>query len=148
VTADHNPFPPYDPNLDVRIAAGSDTPPGAEARLESYRDELDKAAKALADARNAELDAEEARDAARREAQLSDTCPPVGVFEGRRTTVAYQKAWIEDRVKDEERTYREAKVARQAASDHLRKVGKQGGFQQSLTASVRESYRGTNGRQW
>lgn len=128
--------------------APPDEPPGAEARLESYRDELDKAAKALATARDAELDAEEARDSAKRKAQLSEDCPAVGVFGGVRTTVAYQKAWIEEQVKDEERAYREAKVARQAASDHLRKVGKQGGFQQSLTASVRESYRGTSGRQW
>jgi hypothetical protein len=130
-------YPPYGP---------ADTPPGAEARLESYRDELDKAAKALTEARNAELDAEEARDSARRRAQLSEECPKVGVFDGVRTTVAFQKAWVEDQIKGEEHAYRQAKVARQAASDHLRKVGKQGGFQQSLTASVRETYRGSSNR--
>jgi hypothetical protein len=129
------------------IPAPADTPPGAESRLESYRDALDVAAEALAAARNAELDAEEARDTARRRAQLSDQCPPVGVFDGVRITVAYQKAWIEEQIKDEERAYRAAKVARQAAADHLRKVGKQGGFQQSLTASVRETYR-TSGSRW
>ena len=128
--------PPYEP----------DTPVGAEARLESYRDALDKAAEMLTAARNDELEAEEARDSAKRRAQLSEDCPKVGVFGGVRTTVAYQQAWIEEQIAAEERAYRTKKVARQAASDHLRKVGKQGGFQQSLTASVREQYRGTNGR--
>jgi hypothetical protein len=108
-------------------------------------DALDEATQALTDARNAELEAEEARDSAQRFWQLSDECPPAGVRNGVRITVAYQKAWIEDRIAGEERAYREAKVARQAAQAHLRKVEKQGGFQQSITASVRESYRGTGG---
>ena len=133
----------YDPEFSRAIPA--DTPPGAEARLESYRDALEEATKALAEARNAELEAEEARDTAVRRAQLSPDCPPVGVFDGVRITVAYQKAWVEDQAKDEQRAYREARVARQAAQAHLRKVEKQGGFQQSITASVRESYRGTGG---
>jgi hypothetical protein len=139
---------PYDYDPEFARATPPDTPPGAEARLEDYRDALDKAAEALARARDDELEAEEARDSAKRRAYLSDKCPKVGVFEGVRTTVAYQEAWIEDQIKDEEHAYRVAKVARQAASDHLRKVTKQGAFQQSITASVRETYRGTNGRQW
>lgn len=126
-------LPAYDP----------DTPPSAEAKLADYRDEMDKARKALRDARDAEVDAEQERDAARRRAQLSPECPPVGVFKGVRTTVAYQTAWIEDRIADEERKYRLAKLARQAASDHLRTLSKQGSFQQSLTNSVRDAYRGT-----
>jgi hypothetical protein len=137
---------PYPPYRDDRAPA--DTPPGAEARLEAYRDALDEAAEALTQARNAELEAEDARDAARRHHQLSKECPPVGVFNGVRTTVAHQKAWVEEQIKDEEHAYRLAKVARQAAQTHLDKLRKQGGFQQSLTASVRETYRGTNGRQW
>ncbi len=132
-----NAYPPYAP---------PDTPPGAEARLEEYRDALERAATALTTARNAEMEARAARNAARRRAQFSGECPKIGVFEGVRTTVAYQKEWIEGQIEDEERIYQLAKVARQAASDHLRTVAKQGGFQQSITASVREQYRGTNGR--
>lgn len=119
------------------------TPPDAEAKLAAYSDALDKAQEDLETARNAELDAEEDRDAARRRAQFDPDCPKVGVFNGVRTTVAYQAAWIEERIAGEERKYRLAKAARQAASDHLKKLGKQGSFQQSLTGSVREAYRNT-----
>lgn len=119
------------------------TPPDAEAKLAAYSDALDKAQEDLETARNAEVDAEEDRDAARRRAQLSPDCPPVGVFNGVRTTVAYQQAWIEDRIAAEEHAFRLAKLARQAASEHLKKLSKQGSFQQTLTGSVREAYRGT-----
>lgn len=135
----------YDPYF---VPGPPDTPVGAEARLESYRDALEEATKALGQARDAELEAEDIRDEAKRRAQFSPDCPKVGVFEGVRTTVAYQKAWIEEQAKDEETAYRAAKAARRAASDHLNKLSKQGRFQQSITASVRESYRSTNGRQW
>jgi hypothetical protein len=138
---------PYPPYRDDRAPA--DTPPGAEARLEAYRDALDDAADKLRDARDKELEAEDARDAAKRRAQLSNKCPKVGVFGGVRTTAAKEKAWVEEQIKDEEHAYRRAKVTRQAAQTHLDKVRKQGGFQQSLTASVRETYRNpTSGRQW
>lgn len=120
-----------------------DTPPEAERKLEEYRDELDKARDELRKARDAELEAEQERDAAKRRAQFSPDCPKVGVFDGVRTTVAYQVAWIEGQIEDEERKYRLAKIARQAASDHLRTLGKQGSFQQSLTKSVADAYRGT-----
>ena len=119
------------------------TPPDAETKLAAYSDDLDKAQQDLQDARDAELEAEEDRDAARRRAQMSPDCPPVGVFNGKRTTVAYQQAWIEEQIADVEHKYRLAKLARQAASDHLKKLGKQGSFQQSLTGSVREAYRNT-----
>ena len=72
---------------------------------------------------------------------MSGECPPVGVFNGVRTTVAYQTAWIEDQIEKEEREYRLAKLTRQAASDHLRTLGKQGSFQQSLTKSVGDELR-------
>lgn len=130
-------YPPYAP---------ADTPPGAEARLEGYRDALEQATEALTEARNAELAAEEARDAAKWRAESSDECPKVGVFGGVRVTVDYRKAWIKEQIKGEEHAYQLAKIARRAATAHLRKVEKQGGFQQSITASVREQYR-TAGRQ-
>lgn len=119
------------------------TPPDAEAKLQAYADAMEDATQALAAARNAELDAENARDAARRRAQFSDDCPKVGVFGGVRTTVAYQTAWIEREIEQEELAFRLAREARRAASDHLRKLSKQGGFQQSIAASVRTAYQGT-----
>ena len=145
----------YDPEfaqatrvLGSRPAAPADTPPGAEELLESYRDQMDEAREALRKARDTEVTAKQARDKKARKALLSDECPKVGVFAGIRTTVAVQKAWVEEQVADLDDEYQVAKIARQAASEHLRTLGKQGGFQQSITASVRESYRGTNGRQW
>jgi hypothetical protein len=122
-------------------ASEPDLPVNAEAKLEAYRDAMDEARNALRQARDAELEAQQARDAARRRAQLSAECPKVGVFDGVRTTVAYQQAWIEQQIEDKERAYQVAKLTRQAASDYLRTVGKQGSFQQSLTSSVRDSYR-------
>jgi len=119
------------------------TPPAAEAKLEAYSAALDDAVEALRQARDDEVVAEEERDAARRRAQLSPDCPPVGVFGGVRTTVAFQQAWIEERIKKEEHEYKLAKLKRQAASDHLKKLSKQGGFQQTVTSSVREAYRNT-----
>lgn len=120
-----------------------DTPPAAEARLETYRDALDEARDKLRKARDEEMEAEQARDAAKRRAQFSPDCPKVGVFERVRTTVAYQQAWIEDQVAEQEREYKLKKLARQAASDHLRTLGKQGGYQQTLTRSVADAYRGS-----
>jgi hypothetical protein len=140
----------YDPEFAQATPPGApaDTPPGAEARLEAYRDELDKAVNALARARDDELAAEEARDSAKRAGQFHPDCPKAGVFDGVRITVAYQKAWIEEYASGEESAYRQAKAARRAAADHLRKLEKQGGFQQSITASVREQYRGAGRSQW
>ena len=129
-------------------AAPPDTPVGAEDRLEDYQDALEEATTALTEARNAELDAEEARDTAEREARMSDECPPIGVFNGKRTTTAYVEAWVKERAKEQEHDYKVAREARRAASDHLRKLMKQGGWQQSITASVRENYRGTNSRRY
>ena len=125
----------------------ADTPPGAEARLEAYRDELDVAREALRQARDDEVKAKEARDEARRRAQFDPDCPPVGVFNGVRTTVAYQTAWIEDRIADQEHEYQLKKLARQAASEHLRTLGKQGSFQQSLTKSIGDDW-SRNIRRW
>ena len=144
-----NPFPPYDHDArDSRLAAPADTPPGAEARLEGYSSDLDKAEKLLTAARDAEMVAEEERDAAARKARLSDGCPKVGVFGGIRTTAAYVDAWVENQIASEAHDYKLAKAARQAATLHFDKLSRQGGWQQSKVASVRETYRGTNGRRW
>jgi hypothetical protein len=135
VTSSYYPgsLPEYDP----------DTPAGAEAKLETYRDALDGAMEKLRSARDEEVAAKDARDAAKRRAQFHPDCPKVGVFNGVRTTVAYQTAWIEEQITAEEREYQLKKLARQAASEHLKTLGKQGSFQQSLTKSVADAYRGT-----
>jgi hypothetical protein len=144
-----SPFPPYDPDArDTRLAAPSDTPPGAEARLEGYSNDLDVAEQQLTAARKTELDAQEERDAAERRVRLSEGCPKIGVFGGIRTTTAYVNAWVEEQIAAEEHEYKLAKAAQQAAKLHFDKLSRQGGWQQSKVASVRETYRGTNGRRW
>lgn len=114
-----------------------DIPGDAEAKLESYQQALEDAREELREARDKEVDAELARDAAHRWWMLSDECPKVGVREGVRTTVAYRDAWVADHIADEERAYKLAKAKRQAAATKLHTLGKNGGFQQSIAASVR-----------
>ena len=121
------------------------TPPGAEAALASYVDALEHARKALADTRNAEVDARASRDAAKRRAILSPECPKVRRDQ---CTVAERDAWVEDRIADEDLAYEIAKAARQAAGDHLHTLGKQGSLAQSLSKSVMDSYRGQRGDGW
>ena len=124
------------------------TPPGAESALQSYSDALDGAVEKLEQARNAELEAEEARDKAKYEALLSDKCPKVGVFERVRTTVAMQAAWVAREIAGEESEYRAAKVVRQAASAHLGKLNSQSSIQQTIAKSVTSSYQGTGSEPW
>jgi TRAP-type uncharacterized transport system substrate-binding protein len=102
----------------------------------------------LAQARNAELEAEDARDKAKYEALLSDECPPVGVFEGKRTTVAMQAAWVSREIAREESAYKAAKVVRQAASAHLDKLNSQRSIAQTISKSVAGSYAGTGTEPW
>ena len=125
-----------------------DTPPGAEAALQTFSDLLKDAQRDLAAACDDEVEAELARDAAARTWLLSDDCPPVGVFNGVRTTVAQQSAWVADRIADKERTYRLAKAAREAAQKYLDVLGRQGSIQQSISKSVGASYQGTGGERW
>lgn len=124
-----------------------DTPETAEAKLEAFQAELENARQALREARDAEVTAKLKRDKAARAARFSPDCPKAGVSGGVRTTVADKEAWIEMQVEAEEEAYQLARTARQAASDHLHTLGKQGGFQQSIAASVREAFRGTGSRQ-
>ena len=127
-------------------AAPADTPVGAEGRLEEYQDALEKAGTELAEAADAETDAELDRDAARDRLLLSPDCPKCGTFDGVRVTVAERDAWVNSQIVDFEREYRHAKRARERAEGRLRILERQGGIQQSITASVREGYRGTNWR--
>lgn len=129
-------------------ARNPQTPPDAESALQSYSADLDDAVEKLAQARNAELEAEDARDKAKYEALLSDECPPVGVFEGKRTTVAMQAAWVSREIAREESAYKAAKVVRQAASAHLDKLNSQRSIAQTISKSVAGSYAGTGTEPW
>ena len=131
-----------------RTAAPADTPKGAEDRLEKYQEALGQAGKDLADAADAETDAELARDSARDSLLLDDNCPKCGTFDHVRVTVAERDAWVNSQITEQEREYRLAKRARERAENRLRILERQGGIQQSITRSVTSAYQGTNGRQW
>lgn len=131
-----------------RTAAPADTPKGAEDRLEGYQEALEQAGKDLAEAADAETDAELARDAARDALLLSPDCPKCGTFDHVRVTVAERDAWVNSQITDLEREYRHKRRARERAEGKLRILERQAGIQQSVTRSVGESYRGTNARPW
>jgi hypothetical protein len=122
-----------------------ETPPGAEAALQALRDALEPARQALREAADAEVEAELARDAARRKWMLSDECPKA-TGPGRTMTVAERNCWVEDKIADEERAYRLAKAEREAAKAYLDVLGKQLSAQQSIGRSVAASYQGTGDR--
>lgn len=115
------------------------TPEGAETALQTFMDALDTARERLEEASNAEVDAELARDAAKRRWLLSDECQAL-------RTVAERKAWAEARTEPEERAFRIAKARREAARGVLDVLGKQMSAQQSINRSVSTSYQGTGDR--
>jgi hypothetical protein len=124
------------------------TPVTAEQKLDAFSGELESARELLAQARDAEMEAKELRDAAYRAAILSDECPKVGVFGGVRTTVAYQQAWIANQIKDQEALLARATLARREAADKHRTLAAQASHQQTLTKSVGDAYRGTGRQPW
>ena len=123
-------------------------PPGAEAALQSFSDALDDAVEKLKAARDAELEAEDARDAARWKALLSEDCPQPGVYDGVRITVAYRDAWVQREIDGEERALRAAKVVRQAAVAHLDKLKSQASVAQTIAKSVAGQYIGQREPGW
>jgi hypothetical protein len=129
--------------------AGHDpqTPPGAEAMLQTLFSEMEAARRELARRRNAEVAASHKLKAARRRALLSPQCPKAAGT-GRTCTVAERDAWVEDQVADEDLAHDLAVTARQAAADHLSTLGKQGSIQQSISRSVIGSYQGQRGEGW
>ena len=124
------------------------SPPGAEAALQAFSCQLDAATEKLREARDAELEAEEARDAAKWEATLSPECPQPGVYDGVRITVAYRDAWVAREIAPQESAYRAARVVRQAASAHLDKVKSQASVQQTIAKAVATVYQGTGREGW
>jgi hypothetical protein len=122
------------------------TPASAESKLTALSEQLEEAERALAAARDAEVDAETARDAAKRKWTLHPECPVVA---RNAFTVAYRDAWVGEMCDAEETAYRLARKARQAAQEHLRRVEKQAMVQQSIAKSVGTSYQGTrSGERW
>ncbi|GAA2861047.1 hypothetical protein [Nonomuraea rubra] len=113
------------------------TPTGVEARLRRLVTDLTRAQQALAQARDAEVDAKHAYEAAKRRAMFSGDCPKVtrGGF-----TTAERDAWVDEQAAGQRYHYDIAVAKREAAQDHLRVVRDQAEIVRSLGASVRQAY--------
>lgn len=125
------------------------TPPKAEEKLGELSDAVEQAAGILAEARDAETEAQEAYDDAYVAAVGSPDCPvPGDTANGRRVTVGQREDWITVQVREHKRILERAKNARRKAEDRLRVVSKQASVQQTRTKSVTESYGRTGSRPW
>lgn len=113
------------------------TPVAVEAKLRSLVNDLARAQAALAEARDAEVDARHLHEAARRRAMFAPEAPKA--TRGGHT-VAEVDAWVGEQVADLALAAAKATVTREAAQDRLRVLLAQAEIVRSLNASVRVSY--------
>ena len=113
------------------------TPEQCRQRLLKCDNAMTAAELDLRRARDAEVAALHAYQAAQRRAMLSSERPIVtrgGV------TTAERDAWVDDKAAEEHRKADIARVVREAAADHLRVVRDQGMFAMALLKSVDSAY--------
>lgn len=104
--------------------------------VQSVRD-LYAAEQKLAEARDAEVEAEIAYQTAKRRLLLSEDCPKVSRGS---VTVADRDAWIDNECADEWMAYRITQVKCQAAQDHVRTVRDVASTVQSIASLVRQAF--------
>lgn len=128
-------------------SAGYDpqTPVGAEAAVQAFRDALEPARVALAEAMDAEVEAKLVRDAVKRRWILSEECPRAGTFDGVRVLASYVDAWVGDKIVAEQSEYERAQMRTAAALSFLEVLGKQLMGSQTLAKSVGQSYGSSTG---
>jgi hypothetical protein len=112
-------------------------PVQVEQKLIRCVNDLYAAEKALAQARDAETNAELEYRKYHRRALLSDECPKVtrGGF-----TVTERDAWVEEQCKEWFEDYRLSQMRCQAAQDHVRTVRDVASAVQSISSLVRQAY--------
>ena len=113
------------------------TPVAAERRLLQLDTAMTQAELALRRARDSEVDAKHAYEAARRRAGFSKYCPVVARGQG---TVDERKQWIDDQCAEQQRAYDIAVAAREGAQDHHRTVRDQAMVAMALLRSVTTAY--------
>jgi hypothetical protein len=129
-------YAPYEP----------DSPEKAEERLDRLSAELETNEQAFKDATDEAALAEAALQDAENAALMRDDCPPVGVFNGIRTTVRMQEAWVAAQVGEERTAHRLAQVKLKAADAQRRRLEGQLRAAQSINRNANDSrYRGTGG---
>jgi len=113
------------------------TPVAAERRLLQLDTAMTQAELQLRRARDTEVDAKHAYEAARRQAGFDKDCPRV---ERGGATVDVRKQWIDDKCAKEQRAYDVAVAAREGAQDHHRTVRDQAMVAMALLRSVTTAY--------
>lgn len=109
------------------------TPVSVERQLRWVLNALTKAQKALADARDEEVEAKHDYERARRAAFFNPECPKP--TRGGHT-VADRDMWVEDQCADLREAYEVAEVKRHSAEDHLRVLRDQSMVVATLSKSV------------
>lgn len=112
------------------------TLPQVLERLHGVHNDLAAAQRALAHARDAEVEAAEVLRMERARAFLSDECPRPKRGENG-TTVADRDAWLDRELRAERARADGAEAHRKAAEDHLRVVRDQASVVQSMSALMR-----------
>lgn len=105
-------------------------------RLYAMHQELTMAQRAVARARDAEVEAAEAYRMAKVKARLSADIPKARRGENG-VTAADREAWVDKECADERFAHAVAEAAREAAQDHLRVVRDQASVVQSMSALMR-----------
>ncbi|MFN2636823.1 MAG: hypothetical protein ABR585_07350 [Gemmatimonadaceae bacterium] len=113
------------------------TPVGVESRLRALVGDLTHAQQQLALARDTEVRAKHAYEAAKRRALLSEGRPKV--TRGG-TTTAERDAWVDEQAKRECWQHALAESHREAAQDHMRVVRDQAMVVMALGKSVTAAY--------
>lgn len=113
------------------------TPVQVETKMRQLVTAITQSQKALAQARDLEVDAEHDYRSAERKALLSENCPKV-----RRdgASAAERDAWVASQVEGLELAYKIARSKREAAKDHLDSLNTQAALVMALRRSVGQAY--------
>ncbi len=113
------------------------SPVAIERKLRQLVNDLTRAQLALAEARDAEVEARHAYESTHRKAILSPECPKV--TRGGHTT-AERDAWVAEQAANPQRLHDVMEAKRKAAEDHLRTLREQAMIVATLAKSVHQAY--------
>ena len=128
-----------DPADEYRYDDSLETPATARARVARAGNRLVQAELALREARDREVEAEQAYESGRRQLMFSHSCPKTGRGEGL-VTVSERDAWIDERLQEEILARELTRVAREAAFQHYKRVDTQASLAQSILNSIDKAF--------
>lgn len=128
-----------DPSDDYAYDDSQETPATARARVARAGNRLVQAELALKRARDAEVDLELEYEKQRRQLMFSTAAPKVGRGEGF-VTVSERDGWLDSRLADLIQAKELARVARETAQQHYRRVDSQASLAQSILNSIDKAF--------